>query len=164
MNKKTIYIIVAVLVVVIVVGAAGVMLLNGNGGEPTPTPTPAVGVADATSLQFSVEDSSGNYTYAAKNIGTNITLRLEILGADNFVYILNGTEQKAWSNVTGTWAEEQDFNANWDMWIPVWQGYVDNLENWTGTGDYTYTADGTSVKISDISVNPTLADSLFATS
>src|SRR4030042_850159 len=107
MNKKTIYIIVAVLVVVIVVAGAGILLLNnGDGGEPEPTPTPTpVGVADATSLQFTVgiTHSEGGdpevYTFSAKNIGEdNVAIGIDMdLGAaaGKFSYIIYSGAEKS---------------------------------------------------------------------
>ncbi len=160
MNKKTIYIVVAVLVVVIVVGVAGVLLLNqgGNGGQPTPTATPAPSVADATSLQFTVKDSSGTYTYYAKNIGAETILAVEYLDPTaGFKIIINGADQTAASNMTGTWATE-DFQTDKAQWQPLFEGYVHDLANWT-SGEWTSTDGAT--KISGISVNPTLADSVF---
>ena len=172
LNKKTIYIIVAVLIVVIVVGVAGVMLLNngGNGGQTTPTPTPAPTIATATSVQFTVQDATGNYTYYAKDadgISTDVTeadlqLRLEILGSPKIAYVIDCIADKAASDVTGTMAAE-DFQTNYDMWIPVFQGYVSKLAAWSGTGDYTYTEGTATITITGITINPTLADSLFAT-
>jgi len=161
MNKKTIYIVVAVLVVVIVVGVAGVLLLNngGNNGQTTnPTATPAPGVADATSLQFTATDSSGTYVYYAKNIGAETILAIEYVDATaGFKIIIDGSHQTAASNMTGTWATE-DFQTDKAQWQPLFEAYVDDLANWT-SGTWTST-DGKTT-ISDISVNPTLADSIF---
>jgi hypothetical protein len=40
--------------------------------------------------------------------------------------------------------------------------HMDALANWSGTGDYTYTDSvGTSYKIYNVVINPTLDDSLF---
>jgi hypothetical protein len=159
-DKKTIYIIVAVLIVVIVVGVAGVMLLNpGEGGEATPTPEPTqTPVADATSLQITVTDATGSYQWSAKNIDSDILLSIEYLDETaGFTIIINGAEHTAASDMTGSWADE-DFQTTWDQWYPMFEGYVDALAHWT-EGDWT-SDDGT-VTISDISVNPTLDDSLF---
>jgi hypothetical protein len=161
MDKKTLYIVVAVLVVVIVVAVAGVMLLNqgGNGETTTPTPTPApVAVADATSLQFTVEDSTGTYMYYARNIGSEMDLAIQYVDATaGFSIIFDGAEHKSWSNMTGAWTEGT-FTSDWDQWYPLYEGYVDSLAHWT-EGEWTST-DGTT-KIVDIAVNPTLDDSCF---
>lgn len=154
------YIVVAVIVVVLVVGIAGVMLLNnGNNGttNPTPSPTPTP-VADASSLQFSVEDSTGTYLYYADNIGSETLLAISYIDETaGFSVIMNGTGHTANSNMTGTWAEE-DFQTTWDQWYPVFEGYVDSLAHWT-EGQWT-SEDGTT-RIFDISVNPELDDSCF---
>jgi hypothetical protein len=161
MNKKMIYIVVAVIVVVLVVGVAGVMLLNNNGNngntDPTPTPGP-IAVADATSLQFSVEDSTGTYIYYADNIGSETQLAISYVDETaGFTIIMNGTAHTANSNMTGTWAED-DFQTTWDQWYPLFEGYVDSLAHWT-EGEWT-SEDGTT-RIFDISVNPELDDSCF---
>jgi hypothetical protein len=159
MNKNTTYILVAVLAIILVVAGAGVLLLmndgadNGNGnGNGTPN------VIDATSLQFEVEDPTGTYKYSAKNIGSETLLRIEYLDEEfGFAVIIDGAEHEAWSNMAGEWVEE-DFEATWDDWYDLWRGYVDSLAHWT-EGEYT-SADGT-IRIYNIEVNPTLADSLF---
>jgi hypothetical protein len=169
MNQKTLAIVVIAIVVIAVVGVGAYWFLSnpsgGGGNEPTPTPTPT-GVADATSLQFTVEitggDSAGTYNYYAKNIGTtDMMIRVEIPDYD-FVYIVNGAEQKAWQNQGSGWEDlSSTFQAQWDVWEPTYQAYADQLATWT-SGDWTYTAsDGASVTITSIMVNPTLADSLF---
>jgi len=162
MDKKTIYIVVAVVVVILVVGIAGVMLLNngGNGGtDTTPTPEPTqTPVADATSLEFTVTDSSGTYEYKAKNIGSETQLSIEYVDATfGFSIIINGTSHEAYSDMTGTW-QADDFQTTWDQWYPLFEGYVDSLAHWT-SGDYT-SEDGTTT-ISNIVVNPTIDDSVF---
>lgn len=162
LNKKTIYLVVAVLVVVLVVAVAAYMLLYQPGGSttnPTPTPTPEpVAVADATSLQFTVEDSTGQYRYSAMNIGSETQLAIEYLDeAAGFSIIINGTTHTAFSDMTGTWTED-DFQTTWDQWYPVFEGYVDSLAHWT-EGEYT-SEDGTT-RIFDIQVNSTLDESCF---
>ena len=49
---------------------------------------------------------------------------------------------------------------NSTIWNSLYQGYVTNLSTWTG-GDWTYTAEGATVRIYDISVNPSIPDSVF---
>ena len=90
MNKNTMYIIVAVLVIVIIVaGAAAYILMNnnGNGGTnatPTPSPTTAPTVVGASSLQFTVDETTNGatpvtYNYAVKNFNaSNEMLRVDI--------------------------------------------------------------------------------------
>ena len=162
MNKKTLYIVVAVVVVILIVGVAGVMLLNngengGTGTTPTPEPTQTP-VADATSLEFTVTDSSGTYEYKAKDIGGETKLSIEYVDETaGFSIIIDGVSHEAMSDMTGTWQAE-DFQTTWDQWYPLFEGYVDSLAHWT-SGDYT-SEDGTTT-ISNIAVNPTIDDSVF---
>ena len=166
MDQKTMAIVVIAVVIVAVIGVGAYWALNsggGNGGEETPT-----GIADATSLQFSVNisggESEGAYNYYAKNIGTSdMMIRVEIPVSDmQLVYIVNGALQKAWANEGTTWMDLSDtFSDQWDAWNPTWEAYTDNLSTWT-SGDWTYTnTDGSTVTITEITVNPSLADSLF---
>ena len=168
MDQKTMAIVVIVVVIVAVIGGAAYWALssgggNGggdNGGEPT-------GVEGATSLQFTVEvsggDAAGTYKFYGKHLGTSdMMIRVEIpLGEMDFIYIVNGAEQKAWATEGAGWVDLSDtFSEQWDSWDATWQGYTDNLSSWT-SGDWTYTANGATVTISEITVNPSLADSLF---
>jgi hypothetical protein len=174
MDNKTMYAIVAVVIVVIVVAAVGAYVYlysggGGGGGGGTTEDTYVPG--NATSLQFSVDvtpasGEASTTTYYAKNLGgTEAMVRVEIVVPDygTLVYIVNGADQMAWNNGTGTWTDvSSDFTNQWDDWVPTFQSYQDSLVSWA-SGDYTYTADnGDSVRIYDIIVNPTLADSLFA--
>ena len=167
MNKNTMYALVAVVViiVVVVVVAGAYVLMNPSGGGET-----IVTVANATSLQYdadvTAQGTTITYKFAGINLGTsNLTIRVDLLGgeAGNFSYILNGGEQKAWAKTDSTWTDvSSDFTNQWNAWGTQWTANVDALASWSGTGDYTYTAaNGDSVKIYNISVNPTLADSLF---
>jgi hypothetical protein len=173
MNKKgisTLVIAVIVVVVVVVVGVGAYLLMSGTGGNggatPTPTPT-APDVEGATSLQFSVDVTSGDtsYTniYMAKNIGTSdMMIRIEMSNGYNAIDIVNAAEQKVWEYTDGQWTDLSDaFSDQWASWSSTWSGYKNTLADWTGTGEWTYTENGSTVRIYDISVNPTLADSLF---
>jgi hypothetical protein len=174
MNQKTLAIAVVVIVVV-AVAAAGVYLAtqSGGGGGSTPTATPTstpsgADVAGSSSLQFSVDisggASAGTYTFMAKNIGeSNLMVRVEMSNSYELIDIVNGAQQKAWESVNGDW---NDLSANYadqfNVWDSTLSGYKSNLASWTGASEYTYTdPDGNSVRVYNISVNPTLADSLF---
>jgi hypothetical protein len=179
-DRKKLIILVVVIVAVIALAAGAYVLLGGGGGgggggnptptpNPTSTPTPSPGVSGASSLRYSVDittggTSQGSYTYMAKNAGTsNMMIRIEITSTDgNLIYIVNGAQQKAWAYAGGTWQDlSSSFSTQWDSWQSTFTGYRDHLSGWTG-GDYTYTApNGDSVRIYSISVNPSLADSLF---
>ena len=71
---------------------------GGNGGTtptPTPSPTPAPTVVDATTLQFSVTETTNgvalNYNFAAKNVNTTTeVIRMDIIdAAGNYSYIID---------------------------------------------------------------------------
>jgi hypothetical protein len=190
-SRKTL---IAVIVIILIVAlAVGVYLATrGTSTNPstTPTPTPSSGatpkptatsstsanVAGASSLQFTetVTNSSGavqgTYTYSGKNIGTSsMMMRIEISdvpSSDNVVYIVNGALQQAWLETGGQWTDMSSaFASNWSSWKSTFEGIQNNLTSWAGTGDYTYTdPQGDSVRIYNISVNPSLADSLFQNS
>jgi hypothetical protein len=174
MNKRTIFAIVAVLVAVIVVAGVGIVLFNSKGTTRT------VDVAKASSLQFSVDDTvqgvTATYYFAGKMIGaSNLTVRVDmpIANSGNYSYLFNFGEQKTWNSTDGgiTWTDVSSDVANqWDgCWGPLWTSYVKNLGSWNGTGDYTYISDnelnsmtsGNTIRIYNISVNPTLPDALF---
>jgi hypothetical protein len=176
MNQKTLAIVVIAVVIVAVIGVGAYWALSSgggndggdnNGGDTNGGTT--TGVADASSLQFSVDisggESQGTYTYSAKNIGTsNMMIRIDISTADvDFDYIVNGAQQKAWTYVGGEWMDLSDaFSNEWDSWNLTLQDYTNNLSSWTGAGDWTYTdANGYTIRVYDITVNPSLADSLF---
>ena len=177
LNKKTIYIIVAVLVVVIVIAGAAAYLLTNNGGNggttptPTPSPTPAPTVVNATTLQFSVNETTSGvplkYNFAAKNVNTTTeVMRMDILdSAGNYSYIINlGTSTSFLKINDGAWAAS-DFNTDSAAYIVAFSDYQTALINWNGQdATYSYTTASSSIVISAIHVNPTLEDSLFATS
>ena len=78
------------------------------------------------------------------------------------IYIVNGQLQKSWAYSDGTWTDlSAAYALQYSTWNTLWQGYLNSLAAWNGLGDYTYSANGDSVRIYNISVNPTLADSLF---
>jgi hypothetical protein len=172
-NKKAIskLVIVAIVVIVVVIAGIAVYVLysgtggenGGNGGETVIT------VENATSLQYDADVTSQGatitYKLAGKNLGTeNLVIRIDLLGgeAGNYSYILNAGAQSAWAAVNDEWTDvSSDFAAQWQSWGTEWTNYVTNLKEWSGTGEYTYTAEGVSVRIYNISLNPTLADSLF---
>lgn len=169
MNQKTLAIAVIVIVVVAVVVAGVYLVMSGGGGGGGPTPTPTAtpsGVAGASSLQYSVEitggESAGTYTFKAKNIGeSSMKIRIDISsGGVELSYVVNGAQQKSWMYMNGAWTEST-FATDWDDWSSTITNYKGRLANWSGTGDYTYTDGAATVRIYDISVNPTLADSLF---
>jgi hypothetical protein len=161
-QKKVIIAIVIFITIAIAAVVAGVYLAMRSGGGG--------GIAEASSLQFSVtvthnETALGNYTYMAKNAGTsNMTIRIETTNTAglNIIYIVNGAQKKAWVYSNGQWQDLSDaFTTQWATWSSQLEEYRDNLAGWT-SGDWTYTApNGDTVRVYNIAVNPSLADSLF---
>jgi len=169
MNQKTIAIVVIAVVIVAVIGVAAYWMLGTGGtGEPEPTPTATpTGIEGASSLEFTIEitggDAAGTYNYKAKNLGTDdIMIRIDIpMEGMQLGYIVNGVQDKAWANEGSGWVLSDSFSDQLDLWKATWDGYTTNLATWT-SGDWTYTdTDGSTVTITDITVNPTLEDSLF---
>jgi hypothetical protein len=144
-----------------------------SSASATPTPTATAtsnGITGASSLQFSADVSSGGtlqetYVYYVKNIGTSsLMFRIEGTGSQgDFVYIINGAQQSAWIYENGQWMDlSSEYSSQWSTWNSAFTGYKGNLASyWSGSGDYTYTSGGNTVRIYSISVNPSLADSLF---
>jgi type II secretory pathway pseudopilin PulG len=139
-----------------------------TGTEDTSGTTADVG--EASSLQFKVsvnpaDSESVDYTYMIKNAGTSsLMMRIEMQSAgESYIYIINGAQQKVWIYSDGEWMDFSEmYPTYWETWNSAWQGYHDSLLDWTGYGDWTYTTpNGDSVRIYDISINPSLADSLF---
>lgn len=164
MNRKTM-IALAVIAIIVVAIVVGVILATRGGGGGT-----GGDVAGASSLQFSADVTSGGtlatYTYSAKNIGTsNAMIRIELTsGSENTIYIVNGAQKQAWIYENGAWTNLTDyFTDYWTQWNSTLTGFTNNLSHWSGSGDYTYTnpSTGDTVRIYNISVNPSLADSLF---
>ena len=168
--------IVAVVVVIIVVAAAAgaYYFLSQNPApstSPTPTPTATVApdVGTASSLQYSVSLTEngvlqGTYTYYGKNAGTdNFAMRIDYQDQDGTgIYIFNKGTQEAWTYAGDEWVDMSSyFDSQFQIWDNMWSGYVNNLAAWSGTGEYSYSAEGSTVRIYDIAVNPSLADSLF---
>jgi cytoskeletal protein RodZ len=189
-------IVIAIVVVAAAVGAYAVLnngSNNNNNSTPTPTPTHTTGasstpssstsstptsstpssngVATASSLQFSIDVTSGGvkqftYTYMAKNAGTNnLMLRIETTDSSGTtsIYIVNGVLQKAWTYDGTEWTDiSSTYSMQYNTWDASFVGYQNSLTSWAGAGGYTYTApNGDSVRYYDIAVNPNLSDSLF---
>jgi|WetSurMetagenome_2_1015567.scaffolds.fasta_scaffold12846_4 hypothetical protein len=175
MNKKTMYLIVAVLVIVIIVaGAAAYILMNNGGGgtnaTPTPAPTTAPTVVGASSLQFTVDETTNGanqviYNFAVKNFNaSNEMLRVDIPSA-NYSLVVKLADSTSFSSVDNgaTWIAG-DFVTDAGFATTL-NNYVTELANWNGhDATYSYTAGQISNVISAIHVNPPLEDSLFATS
>jgi len=163
-NRKTV-IALGVIIIIVVALVVGVILATRGGGGGK-----GGNVADASSLQFSaditVSGTLATYTYYAKNIGTsNAMLRVEWTSSEgNYIYIINGAQKQAWVEENGTWTDLSDyFSETWNTWNSTFAGMTSSLSHWSGSGDYTNTdpSTGDTIRIYNISVNPSLADSLF---
>jgi hypothetical protein len=171
MNKNIIFIIAVLLVVIIAAGAA-VILLNNN--PSSNKQTTAVNIADASSLQFTVNDTSQGtttpYQFTGITMGTsNLTVRVDLPscnpGGANYTYVLNSGTQSAWNKTSDAAWMTDNFNNAWPLWGNMWSGYVSKLDAWNSTATYSYTAsNGDAIIIFDIHVNPTIPNSTFQTS
>jgi len=172
-NKNTMYIVVAALVIIIVIVGVGAYVFlgggggggNGNGGGET-----IYTMGNATSLRYTVNmttaDITGTYMFAGKNLGTgDLLLRVDanpiVDDATTYSYLFYAGNQTSYNNATGTWAQG-DFTTDWATYSGMFEGYIAHNEDWmTGDGDIEYTDAGNNIKVYDIEINPTLADSLF---
>ncbi len=171
LEKQTMIIIAAVLAFIIIPASAiAIVFLNNNNSNKQPTP---VNIADATRLQFTVNDTSQGtttpYQFAGINIGTaNLTIRVDLPscnpGGPTYSYILNAGTQSAWNTTSNEAWMKDNFDKAWPLWGNMWSGYVSKLDAWNSTATYSYTAStGDSITIFDIHVNPTLPSSTFQT-
>ncbi len=170
MSKTSTYAIVAVVIIIIVIAGVAAWYYYGNSGntEPTPTPTPGPSaVADATTVSFNADVTSGGttttYMWQGKDIHSDmVTFRVDLEGG--YAYILNAGTETAWESTDSgaTWTAGV-FADDWLAWGATWQDYLDNLTHWNGE-DATYSIDdatiGTAV-VSDIVINPTISASTF---
>ena len=165
MNKKMMYALVAIVVIVVVAVAGAYVLMNNGSGGVTYT------VANAKSLQYDVNVTYQGTTslsrFTGKNLGaSNMMLRVELSGSgqDNYTIILNGEDQTAWQALNGNWTDVSNtYNDRMTNGCgKQWTTFVDALANWSGTGDCNYTdTAGTSYKIYNVAINPTVDDALF---
>lgn len=170
------YLVVAVLIVIIVVGVAGYMLLNNGGTDDTnatPTPGPSATVVGATTVQFSVNETTTatgdlvGYSFACKDYNTaNEVIRVDLCIADQtYSYILDAGQEKSWASMDGgaTWTAST-FADDWIAYGSLFNDFANKLVDQGNTNDLSYTTDTTSITIYGVAVNETIADSMFATS
>jgi hypothetical protein len=151
------------IVVIVVVAVAGVgIFVATRGGTSGGGGGGGGNAGSATSLSFDMTDtaSASTLTFQAKDIGSsNMKIRVAGTAAGyDMIYIVNGATSQAWMYTAATgWLDmSSQFSTLWDTWNSALTGYQTNLAGWT-SGNITV---GT-VTISNIQVNPTLADSLF---
>jgi hypothetical protein len=168
MEKKMMYALVAVvLIIVVVAGIAGAYVLMNSGGGGN-----SANVANAKSLRYDVDVTYQGTTtlskFAGKNLNaSDIMLRIDMIGgeAGNYTYIFNGGNKTAWQAFNGNWTDisttYNDLMGTGGIGAKM-TVHMDALVNWSGTGDYTYTDSvGTSYRIYNVAINPTLDNSLF---
>jgi hypothetical protein len=136
----------------------------------SPTSLLTQNVSGANSLQFTVSTTSngvfeGSRTLYGKDIGTdNFRLRIESTGTDFSQTIDIAYGGKAWIYMDNEWSDwgggiNQQMRCN--ILRSLWQQHVDALSGWSGIGEYSYSQGEKTFQISNISVDPSLADSLF---
>jgi hypothetical protein len=146
----------------------------------SPSPSGATTVAGAKSLQFSVSltqggATNGSYTYYTKNVDeisnsykwgrpANFLMRIEYTNAagDKSITVMDAAQQKAWVFSNGKWQDISSvFAGQFDPLNTQFLGFWNSLKSWSGNGDWTYNANGATVRIYDILVNPTFSGKLF---
>jgi hypothetical protein len=163
-SRKMIYAIILIVIIVVVGVVAAVMLMKPGGSLS------AEQIANAHSIQFTASFTTGgttsDFTYYAKNIGTdNMMMKMEgTVAGTQMTMIVNGAQHKAWVNVLGQWMDmSSQFDTYWSSLSQSWSSTSSGLGNWNGQSDYTYTdpSGQYSVHVTNIRVNPDLADSMF---
>jgi hypothetical protein len=165
-SKKILYALVAIVAIIAVVASAGTYaLMNSSSGGKTVT------VADATSLQYTVDVTYNGTTTLAKFAGENLgssdkILRVDLSGSgSNYDLILNTENQTAWQTFDGNWTDVSNYyNDIMTSGCGMrWNANVAALANWSGTGNCTYTdsTTATTFRIYNVVINPTLDASLF---
>lgn len=171
MNKKGISVVVVAIIViaVIVVGVVAYYGLSGGGGNEGG----GNGIAEAKSLTFDVNANIGGVEefdkFTVKNLDTaDVWLRVDQVDSQGnaFIYIMKQAGQEAWANFGGEWTDVSSdyltYADNTLIGYVALDGYVQELENWSGTGDYDFTHNGDSFVISNIFVDPEVPDSVFS--
>jgi outer membrane lipoprotein-sorting protein len=185
MKKSSMYAIVAVVIIIIIVAGVAAWYYTSNPSTPsaTPTPTssaPAAGVADASTLTFDVNVTTNGqtttYTWSAENTpdfatGSALKLRVDFAGY-SYIFDTSASPPAAYSSTDGTTFTATDFASLWGTEAApgfgnMWTDYYDALStHWDGSSaTYTFTDHaGAENVIFNISVNPSLPASTFATS
>jgi hypothetical protein len=176
MKNSTIYIAVAVIIVILVVGVAGYYLLYNNNGDnttPTPTPGPSDTIVGASTVQFTVNETSTatgdivGYSFACKDYDTATEMvRVDMcIGDDTYSYILDAGQQTSWMSLDGgaTWMESV-FADDWVAYGSLFNDFAQKIIDNGSLADLTYSTDTASYTIYCIAANATIDDSMFATS
>ncbi|MEW6222616.1 MAG: hypothetical protein AB1476_04820 [Candidatus Hadarchaeota archaeon] len=156
--------------IVIIIAAAGVggflVLKGGGGGGSTAT---SGNVSTATSLSFNVDGTyqsqSLTSTVKMKNIGQStakLRMDMTVAGTTSSVIVDSGAS-KTWMWTAETGWQDMSSYISPETYTAMTQTYTTQLAGWTGTGEYTYTdpTTGSTVRIYNIQVNPSIPDSEF---
>ena len=173
MNKKGISMVVvaAIVVIIIVVGAVAgyYVFFSGNGGNGENDN----GIEGASSLTFDVNATISGVEefdkFTVKNLDTaDIWLRVDQVDSQGnpFIYVMKQSGQEAHANFAGEWTDvSADYatyaNSPYIGYVAL-DGYIQELADWSGTGNQEFTHNGDSFIISNIFVDPTVPDSIFS--
>jgi len=157
--------IIAVVVIVVAAGAGVGIYVATRGGGGGGGGGGDIGSANSMSCKVDAtyQGTTMTYDFKAKNLQNTANFMMRIEGTvmeQSFIYIINAAQNQGWMYAEGTWLEVPIGDLS--LYQTSFEGYQSQLSGWTG-GDYTYTdpTTGTTVRIYDIEVNPSLDDSLF---
>jgi hypothetical protein len=148
--------------------------------DKSPSPSSSVSISGAKTLQFSVSlteggANQGSYTYYTKNSDeisnsykwgrtANFQMRIEYTDSSGAktITVVDAPQQKAWVYSSGQWQDiSTGFSSQFDALNTQFLGFFNQLKGWSGSGDLSYSANGATVRIHDILVNPSLSGNLF---
>ena len=166
MNKQILGIVIGVAAAVAVV--SGIVLLQLTQSEDAQVNG---AVESATSLEFKVGYTDGlgqsvDMNFWAKNIGSpDVKIRMDAtMGSAVVDVIVDVGTGATWTRGTGgTWGEPDpplDNEILIGSYSDLLEEYQERLSDWV-EGDHYFTAEGVTMRIYDIEVNPELSDSLF---
>ncbi len=119
------------------------------------------------SYQCMVDQTIMGQTWTMRAVGKNLDssnppLRVDVLSGSGAgtAFILRVGEGKAYTNISGAWAEAQMDQSFVQQYQANLQEYQNQISKWTG-GEITFEFYGITTKVYDIKLNPSLADSLF---
>jgi len=166
-DKKTIYIIVAI-IAIIVVAVAAVALLMNNDEAPDTLPEPAT-VVGAESLQFTATESTGAvYEFSIRGVNeADQELRVDMtIDGETYNYVIKLADQTSFMSMDGETWFASDFAEDSGIYVVMAADFIAALEeDWNGLdAQQNVTIEAGDYVVSNIRVNPSLNDSLFATS
>jgi hypothetical protein len=148
--------------------------------DRTPSPSSSVYITGAKTLQYSVSlteggTNQGSYTYYTKNSDeisnsykwgrtANFQMRIEYTDSSGAktITVVDAPQQKAWVYSSGQWQDiSAGFSSQFNTLNTQFLGFFNQLKGWSGSGDLSYSANGATVRIYNILVNPSLSGNLF---